>query len=166
MPFNMSFSTESLAGKPPVPAGWYTLRLSGFKQEGSKNKDSVNLNPQIEVINHPEYDGRKVFETMNTKGSWVIRDMVHACGQHMVELQDGNQGTQAANWTMPGVWNKIDQFPDDPSKWEYLGPLTNAVFEAELYEDDYNGKKSNKIRQFKCILPGCQVKHSTNLARS
>ena len=164
MPFNMNFSTESLSGKPPVPDGWYQLRLSGFKQEASSKKDSINLNPQIEVINHSEYDGRKVFESMNTKGTWVIRDLVHACGLHMVEVQDGNQGTEAANWTMPGVWNKSDQFPEEPDKWEYLGPLTNAVFTAELYTKDYQGRKSNKIRQFKCAVPGCTVKHSMNLA--
>jgi hypothetical protein len=166
MPFNMGFSHESLSGKPPVPAGWYKLRLIKFKPAASKGKDSINLNPELEVIDNLEHDGRKVFETLNTKGAWVIQDLVHACGMQMVEIQDGNQGTEAASYTMPGIWDKSDQFPEEPEKWEYQGPLTNAVFEAELYLHEYNGKKSNKVKQFKCAIPGCTERHSTNLSGS
>lgn len=164
MPFQMGFSRESLSGKPPVPAGMYKLRLTGFKLALSKAGDSVNYNPQFEIIDNPEYDGRKVFETMNSKGAWVLQDMSHACGQLLVELQDGNQGTEAATFVLPGIWANADVYPDDPSKWEYTGPLTNATLEAELYEHEYNGKKSNKVKQFICKVPGCTVKHSTNLA--
>lgn len=165
MPFQMGYSKEQLSGKPPVPQGWYQLRLSGFKPKvAGQNKDSINYNPQIEVINNPEYDGRKIFENLNSKAGWIIQDLVHACGQQLVEVQDGNQGTEAAIWTIPGFWANADQFPEEPEKWEYQGPLTNAVFEAEVYISEYNGKKSNKIMQYKCSIPGCTERHSTNLA--
>jgi hypothetical protein len=163
MAFAMNFGRESLSGKPPVPAGRYRLRLNGFKQELSKGKDSINLNPQFEVIDNPEHNGRKIFESLNTKGAWVIQDMVHATGNQMVEVQDGNQGTEAANFTPPGIWLHSDENPDDPTKWEYAGPLMNATLEVEVYESEYNGRKSNKIRQYFCTIPGCVEKHSTNL---
>jgi hypothetical protein len=82
----------------------------------------------------------------------------------MAEVQDGNQGTEAANFTIPGFWANADQFPEEPEKWEYQGPLTNATFDAEVYISEYNGRKSAKIRQYKCIIAGCTERHSTNLA--
>jgi hypothetical protein len=165
MPFQMGFSREQISGKPPVPAGWYQFRVTGFKPKvAGQAKDSVSLNPQIEVINNPEHDGARVFENLNTKAGWIINDFVHACGQTLVEVQDGNQGTDAATMVPPGVWANTDQFPDEPEKWEYQGPLTNAVFEAETYISEYQGKKSAKIRQYKCAVPGCTERHSTNLA--
>lgn len=165
MPFNMNFSKEQLSGKPPVPAGWYQLRLTGFKPKvvGKDGDKSISFNPQIEVINNPEHDGGKVWENLNSKAGWIINDLCHACGQPLVEVQDGNQGTEAASFTMPGVWINSDTSPEEPEKWEYQGPLMNAVFEAETTITEYNGKKSAKIKQYKCSIPGCTMRHSTNL---
>jgi len=167
MAFNMGFSKSALSGKAPLPANWYHFRLTGFQPKiAGQNKDSISLNPQIEVVGNPDDTlySSKVFENLNTKAGWIIQDLVHACGLQMVEVQDGNQGTEAAQFTMPGFWANADQFPDEPEKWEYQGQMTNATFEAETYINEYNGRKSAKIRQYKCAVPGCQERHSTNLA--
>lgn len=167
MTFNMGFSKGSLEGPPPVPEGFYTLILKGFKQSKSKNGDSVNLNPEIEIVgnSNPEFNGRKVFESMNVGGAWVVRDLVHACGFPMEVVKDGNEGTDAENQQIPGIFEKADQFPEDPSQWKYQGPLLNRTFQAELAISEYQGRKSNKIRQFICQVSGCQAKHSTNLLK-
>jgi hypothetical protein len=166
MPFNMNFTRESLSGKPPIPAGWHKFRVTGFKPKvAGPNKDSVSFNPQIEVIDNPELDGSKVFENLNSKAPWIINDFVHGCGMTLETVQDGNEGTEAENKSIPGFWLNADTNPDEPEKWEYQGPLMNAVFEAESYINEYNGKKSAKIKQYKCAVPGCTEKHSTNLGK-
>lgn len=157
MPFQMNFSKESLSGAPPVPDGWYQIMFSGFKQEAASKKDSINLNPQFFIHNHSEYEGRKVWANLNTKGPWVIQDFVHACGVEM-EKVDGTDES-----TLPGIFKGMEENPEDPSKWEYLGPLTNKVFEAEVFTSEFNGRKSNKIKQYKCAVPSCSERHSTNL---
>lgn len=168
MGFSMNFNKEQLSGsKPPLPDGWYTLQLKGFAPKlAGANKDSVSLNPEIVTIGNPNPDlnDRRVFENLNSKAGWIIQDFVHACGLQMEEVQDGNQGTEAASYTLPGVFDGSDKFPEDPAQWKYLGPLTNKTFEAEIFTSEYNGKKSNKIRQYKCAVPGCTQKHSTNLS--
>jgi hypothetical protein len=171
MPFAMSASKEELSGAPPLPAGWYKLQVKAFKPKASAVKppatvpDSFNMNAEFEVIGNAQFDGRKCFAGLNSKAWFIIMNFVHACGLQMEELQDGNQGTEAANFAIPGVWEDSDKYPDDPSKWRYLGPLTNATFEAELAETEYQGKKRNEVRQFKCVIPGCTERHSTNLIK-
>lgn len=171
MPFAMGYSKEDLTGAPPLPAGWYKLQTKAFKPAAAKVKppattpDSFNMNAQFEVVGHSTLDGRMCFASLNSKAGFIIVNYVHACGLQMEELQDGNQGTEAASFAIPGVWEDSDKYPEDPSKWRYLGPLTNATFEAELAETEYNGKKRNEIRQFKCAVTGCTERHSTNLIK-
>lgn len=156
MPFNMNFSKESLSGKPPAPEGWYRLQFTGFKPVASKNKDSVNLQPQFQIVQNTEHEGGKVWSNMNTNAPFVIQDFVHACGLEMEQEPDGSA-------KIPGVFKGVDENPDDPTKWEYFGPLMNKIFEAELFISEYNGRKSNKIKQYRCIVPNCKERHSTNL---
>lgn len=174
MAFAMNFSREQIQGKPPVPDGRYTLKLSGFKPAWSrqkpgqseqeyKEKRSLNLNPQLEIIGHPDYEGAKVFENLNMSAPWILNDFLHAFGVPMEEVQDGNQGTEAASYSFPGIFDGSEQHPEEPEKWTYLGPLTNKTADVELFINDFNGRKSNKIRQYFCSIPGCTDKHSTNL---
>jgi len=103
---------------------------------------------------------------MNSKAGWILNDFVHAMGLRMEEIQDGNQGTEAASYTIPGVFENADKFPDDPSQWKYLGPLVNKTLECELAITEYQGRQRNEIRQFRCAVPDCSDKHSTNLISS
>ena len=172
--FSMNFSKEQLEGAAPVPAGPYKLLFKGFKQkpakvkEGQTASESLNLNPQFEIVENAEYEKRKVFAGLNTKAPWIIKDFVHACGLQMEEVQDEFAGTEKANHTIPGVFLGAD----DPSKkvedWEYQGPLLNKVIDVELAFVPAGGgfKEKNEVRQYVCAVPGCTEKHSTNLIKN
>ena len=67
---------------------------------------------------------------------------------------------------IPGIFKGESEHPDKPSEWEYMGPLTNKIFEAEICTKEWMGKKSNRVKQFKCAVPGCAERHITNLERS
>src|SRR6185437_7547312 len=98
MAFSMSFDKDSLSGGKVIPAGIYTVRLNGFKPRLNKNKDSVNFNAQMEVINHPEFDKSRLFETLSAKAGFTQWDFAHAFG---LELADQGNGQYA----LPGTWD-------------------------------------------------------------
>lgn len=165
MAFKMGFNRDDLSGKPPVPPGWYTLQFKSFKPKiAGANKDGFMLNAECVVVGNQEYDGRKVFMGLSNKAGWVLYSFVHACGLQMEPILDGNQGTEAETSFIPGTFEDIDKFPEDPSRWgKYLGPLTNKTFEAELAITEYQGRHKNEVRQYRCAIPGCPEKHPTNL---
>lgn len=166
MAFQMSYQKDELTGAPPVPSGWYTLQLKGFRPRASKDGQSVSLNAELVIVSPSEYEGRRVFASLNSKAGFIIFDFVHSTGLPMEEIQNENAGTEKADLTLPGVFDGADAHPDDPSQWKYQGPLLNKTLEAELAETEYQGKKRNEVRQFKCAVPGCTEKHSTNLIKS
>lgn len=176
MAYQMNFNKEELAGKPPVSAGWYIVQLKGFKPKASKPKPGeaapadpstlgLSLNAELEIINHPEHTGRKIFAGLHTKMAFMWADFVHAAGLPMEEVQDEFAGTEKANYALPGVWEGQDTYPTEPEKWKYLGPLLNKTLEVELAEIPASGnfRAKNEIRQYKCAVAGCTEKHQTNL---
>lgn len=176
MAFQMGFTKEELSGPSPVPSGWYTLQFKGFKPRITKPgtpEQSLALNAEFAVVSPAEYEGRRVFAGMHLKMAWMWSDVVHAMGLEMEEIQNENAGTEKASYTIPGVFEGQDQFPDDPTQWKYQGPLTNRTFEAELAEipagvDAKSGKRfsaKNEVRQYKCAIQDCTNKHSTNLIK-
>lgn len=156
----MNFSKESFNTAEQAPEGWYKLQFKGFKPELTKAKDGINLQPHFEIVQNKEYENRRVFSGIGTKFVPGINDFVHACG---MELEDV-PGTE--NKKIPGIFKGEAENPDDPTKWEYLGPLLNKVFEAEVCIKEYNGKKSNRIKQYKCAVPSCKERHIPNLERN
>ena len=156
----MSFKAESFSQGDPVPEGWYKLQFGGFHPEFTKAKDCINLQPVLTIVQHAEFDGRRVFSGIGTKFTPGIQDLVHACGLKLEEIP-GTTDTK-----IPGIFKGENEFPDDPKQWQYLGPLTNKIFEAEVCIKEYNGKKSNRVKQYKCLIPGCQERHITNLERN
>ena len=174
MAFDMNFNKEQLSGAPPLPAGTYSLQFKGFKQKAAKIKDgqseseSLNLNPELVVIGNAEYDGRKVFASLNTKAPWIIRDFCHALGVPMEEVQDQFAGTEKANYTIPGIFEGSDDPSKKPEDWKYQGPLLNKTMQVELAFIPAQGgyKEKNEVRQYICAIDGCQEKHSTNLIKS
>jgi len=166
MPFQMNFSREEFSGSTPAPDGWYTLQIKGFRPRAAKNGESVSLNAELAIIGGTDHDGKRVFVGLNTKMAWMWADFIHATGLQMEVVQDEFAGTEKENLTIPGVFEGSDTNPDDPSQWKYQGPLLNKTLEAELATREYNGKKSNDVRQFKCAVAGCTEKHSTNLIKN
>jgi hypothetical protein len=168
MGFKMGYNKDDLSGKPPVPPGWYVLQFKQFRPKiAGDNKDGFMLNAECSVVGSGEYEGRKVFMGLSNKAGWVTFAWVHSCGIEMELLHDGNEGTEAEQKAMPGTFENIDKFPDDPSQWgKYLGPLTNKTFECELAITEYQGRPKNEVRQYRCAVPGCTEKHPTNLISS
>ena len=150
----LTASKEEVKGLPPMQEGLITVRLDSFTPKLSSKKDSVNLNPVMKVINHAEYNDRLVFENLNTKGKWVWKDFCHAFGVPLVEGTNGDV-------EFPG---DFDGPEDDPTKWQYRGPLVGQ--QAQIYlvqSDNTKGGIANKIKYYICKVAGCTEKHSSNL---
>ena len=160
----MNFSKESYEGPSPAPDGWYPLILKDFRPAFTKDTSkpkSLNLNPVIEIADGSEHDGKRIFENLSTNGDFaqsIVLCLIHSTGVEATINPDGS-------WDIPGMFDKMDSHPQNPEQWKYMGPLTNKMFEAELYTDEWNGKKSNKIAQYKCNIHGCTVPHPTSLRR-
>lgn len=156
MAFQMGFDKDSLLQKV-IPGGLYTLRLTGFKPRLNKNKDGINFNPQMEVINNPEYDKTKIFDSLSSKAGFTQWDFVHAFG---LELEDQGNG----NYVIPGTWDGDPAaFKEtDPSTWKYDGPLIGRDASVELAIDTYEGKQNNKIRRYICAVLDCATKFPDN----
>jgi hypothetical protein len=175
MPFKMGMSKEDLTGPPPIPPGVYFLQVTNFKPKVSRKGDSLNYNAEFTVTQHPQYDGRKVFSSLNTGFAVGIRDFVHACGidMELVHVPSTAEEDQHDEFTLPGMFEDSDKYPDNPEKWgRYLGPLTNKIFKAELAIVNPPGyKPKNEVRVYSCAYPGCateypDVKHSQNLIKA
>jgi hypothetical protein len=157
MSFKFGVDTKELEGRKPVPEGIYTVKLVKFSPKKNAKGDSVNLNPQMEIIDAPDgFERAMVFDSLSMKAAWVLPDFAHAFG---FELEESNGEAY-----LPGDW---DGAKEDPKTWKYSGPLLGATAQVEIaidssYDPD---KPSNKIRKYICKLPGCIHKHSNDLMR-
>lgn len=115
-------SAEDIKGLPVMDAGIYTVRLKGFKPLYSDKKDSVNLNPQMEIVNHPEHNNRLVYETLNTKAKWRWKQFCECFGVEMQEMAGGD-------YEFPGTFDGPE---NDPTKWVYSGPLLGTTGQIVL----------------------------------
>lgn len=149
-------SSEELKGLSPLPEGMYTFRLDGFKPRLAKKGGSVNLNPQLKVINHADFNDRIVFENLNTKAKWVWKDFCHGFGVPLLVLPGGEV-------EFPGDFVGPE---DNPESWNYVGPILGQHTQAYVVQvDDTKGGVRNAIKYYVCKIPGCQEKHSSNLAK-
>jgi hypothetical protein len=151
----LTATKDEIKGLPPMPEGLYAVRLDGFKPKYSKDKGSVNLNPQIKVINHADFNDRIVFENLNTKGKWVWKDFCHGFGVPLAEVN--------GDFEFPG---NFDGAEDNPESWQYNGPLVGQ--QAQLYliqADDTKGGIKNAVKYYICKVNGCIEKHSQNLSK-
>jgi hypothetical protein len=167
MAFQVGFTRDSLSFKP-APTGLYDLRVNGFKPKLNKKLDGINFNVELEIVDNgdPDIDGKRIFHPLSTKFNIAIWDFVHSMGLEMEEYTTAEGNTALR---MPGIWEHMDEFPEDPSQWgAYMGPMTNAILKADVIESSYMGRPKNEVRAFLCALDGCaekypDVKHSTNL---
>jgi hypothetical protein len=111
---------------PPVPgSGIYTVRLKGFKPDFAKKRDSVNLNPQLEIINHPEFNNVPLFESMSTKAKWAWAAIFACFGCPVTKGPDGE-------FDMPGEFTGPE---NNPKAWTYVGPLLGQEGQVEVVEE-------------------------------
>lgn len=163
--FQMKVSNEKIEGAEVFPPGEYMIKLVSFKPAKSKDGNSVNLNALMEVVNHPEYAGRKLYDSLNTPGgAFTQPDFVHCFGLPME-----TDGT--TSW-IPGEFDgdKVKFVEADPSTWVYKGPLVGRTGKVEVAVDNYNGRDNNKIRRYFCAVPDCatkfpKIRHSSDLLK-
>lgn len=164
--FQMKVSKDKIEGKEVMLPGEYELKLVAFAPKASKSGTSFNYNPIMEVQNHPEYAGRKVFDSWNSTAAWLLADYCHAFG---LPLETDAKGE---DFWLPGVWNgdlaKYNE--DDPSTWVYKGPLIGRTAKVELAVDNYNGRDNNKVRRYFCAVKDCEqkfptIKHTADLLK-
>lgn len=159
----MTASKEDLKGQPVHPEGMYSVRLKGFKPAWSKNKDSVNLNPDMVITNHMELNDKKVFFNLNSKAKWLWQDFCHCFGVPLTP-----NASNPEEMEFPGDFAGPENTPD---KWIYSGPLQNAIGQLYLIQapavdksgNEKPGEFQNRIKYFVCAVPSCEEKHSDNL---
>lgn len=169
-PFKMSLSKEQVEGKEAMPEGIYKVRFIKFapklsKDKGDGSERSINLNAEYEVLDHPEYAGRKIFEIANMKSYNIQTEICHGFDVPLeVDPTDGS-------YFIPGTWDSRADFDEsNPETYEYKGPLTGKVAQVELGIRTYNGRNSNAVRRYFCAIPDCankfpEIRHQMNLIK-
>lgn len=162
----MAFKVDKskVEGQEVFPPGIYEFKLAGFKP-GKAKTGSINLNARWELINHPEYAGRKVFDSLNEGAAFLWADFTHALG---IPLEtDGDSSWLAGDWNgNPATFKE-----DDPATWVYKGPLVGRVGKLEIAVDNYNGRDNNKIKRYFCAIADCatkfpKIRHSEDLLKN
>jgi hypothetical protein len=166
MPIKFSASKDEIKGLPAIPEGMYEVRLDAFKCTFSKDKQSVNLNPQMRIVGHSQHNDRLPgFFSLNTKAKFLWMDFCHCFGVPVPV--DG-----AGEYEFPG--NFGDFAEDEPEKWDYRGPLLGQTGQVYVIQGPARDKQGNikpgadprnEIKFFVCKVPGCQERHSDNLIR-
>jgi hypothetical protein len=164
----MSASKEEVSGQQELlPVGPYEVILKGFNPVVSKKGDSINLNPDIRVINHPTLNDKKIFVSMNTNAPFMWAEICHAFG---CPLEDDGSG----ELSIPGAFDGVDFAsalalgPKKRVPWQYNGPLLNQQGRLLLGQviRDGSSKPQNDVQQYICRVSGCETKHSDNLIKS
>lgn len=151
-------SKEQLVGQPAHPEGLYEFRIDGFKPKKTKKvgSDSINLNPQLTIIDHPTLNGKKIFFSLNTNAAFLWTEFVHSLGLELVE--------ENGEFNLPGVFNPDPSSPDDESKMTYEGPMLGRRGRLMLaVKKDEKGRDQNYPKQFFCQVQGCTFEHQTEL---
>ena len=152
----ISFSKESLEGAPPIPNGAYDVRLEGFEPKYSKNRDSVNLNPVLKVVNHATESGKRVFDNMNTRGWMDYRSYVSFGVIQLVQNPHGGDSTSPETSWVPtmtqrsGITWGLCQAPSSSAK------SSKSTIRKVRW--------SRRLTNGSCQVPNCTSKHPANLA--
>jgi hypothetical protein len=149
MPFKVDQS--KIEGQEVFPPGIYEVKLIKFSPKKAKS-GSTSLKPMLEVVNHSEYAGRKLYDELNEGGAFTWPDFCHCFGLPMET--DGD-----SSW-LPGEWDgdKVKFKEDDPATWVYKGPLVGRTGKVEVAVDNYQGRDNNKIKRYFCAVADCATK--------
>lgn len=157
----MGVDPEQVKAPKPVPAGWYELKLTGFKPKLSSKKDSINYNAQLEIVNSTtENNGKRVYMGLNTKFARTHADFCHGFGFPL-----------NPNGSIPGDWIPDDKDAQNVEKFQYKGPLLGKVMKAELQVTSYQGNERNEVNQIMCKIDQCatkfpEIRHMTKMISS
>jgi hypothetical protein len=161
-PVRMGAPKDSMEPRKVLPAGRYQIRLDGFKPKLSKpqpNKtQSVNMNPELKVTNHPQLNGEKIYTPLNQQVGFILEAFSHCFG---LEMEAAGEDTVV----IPGGFIQDPANPNDVQRMRYQGPLLGQVGEIELGINKNNrGRDQNYIKQYFCRVPGCKREHPTELS--
>lgn len=151
----MGAPRDSMEGRKVLPPGRYTIQCDGFAQAMSKKGDSINYNPKLRVINHATLAGEKIFTSLNQGAGFILLDFCHMLGHQMEQIGE--------DFVFPGGFVPNAADPNDVKKMTYQGPLQGSVGEVLVGINKYNDKDQNYVKQYFCKVPGCTVKHATEL---
>ncbi len=157
--FSMKVSNATIEGLDVIPPGPYEIKLVSFAPKLSKKGDTVNFNPCMVVVGHPEFAGRKIFDTLNSNG-YQFADFSHCFGLPL--------DTDGKDSWLPG---SFDGEPSaDPKTLPYKGPLVGRTGKIIVAVDNYNGKDSNKVERYICAIADCaskfpKIRHSVDLLK-
>src|ERR1700748_3585210 len=134
MAFTMKQSKKKVEGQEVAPQGLYTVKLLGFKPKFSKPNPqfpdkvpTLNLNAQMEIVDNPEQEGKKVYEVFNMN-SFMFADFCHAFGLPME--------TDGENYWLPGSWDNAPDFDETKAEtYKYDGPLLGRTAQVDLAID-------------------------------
>jgi hypothetical protein len=165
-PFKMTLSKEQVEGREAMPEGIYKVRFIKFNPKLSKpnpgKPQSINLNAEYEVIDNPEFAGRKVYEIANMGSYNIQTEICHGFGIPLEVDSDGS-------YFIPGTWDSRPDFDSaNPETYEYKGPLIGKVAQIELAVTSYNGRNRNQVRRYFCVVDDCgnkfpEIRHVQNL---
>lgn len=142
----IGFSKEQVQGEKPPDPGIYEVQLVGFKPDLSKDKTSVNLNPDLRIVNNANatMNGKRVFHNLSEKAGWLHKEMCDGFGVDMV--------MESGQYFLPGTFVEDPSNPTDCTKWRYQGPLLGKMAKIEVIEvagtGQNAGKKYSNIKQF------------------
>jgi len=70
----------------PIPSGTYQLAIENVEQKKTRNNDDM-LSTQFQIINDPEFTGRKVFENfvLNEKGLFKFKQFALSAGLEIAD---------------------------------------------------------------------------------
>lgn len=154
----ITINKSDLEGKKNPGPGIYHFRLDGFDPKFAKEKPgqerSVNLRPKLVIINHGSLNGESIMTYTNTSYPPELFDLCHALGVKY-------ENEEADNPSMPGEFQGPD---DDPTKWQYIGPLAGQTGQLEVAEAvGKDGKTRSQIKKFFCRVQGCTARHRESL---
>lgn len=171
MAVRMGVSKDTLKAPEAFDEDLYEIRLEGFKPAFSKNKTSINYNPQLKIVSGDKTGttnaGKKIpFESLNATAGWILQDFTHAFGEVMTELKDGTMA-------IPGAWEGDPQKPEtlryvpDQNGKSLLGKTFKAYVVKKPNQKNPNSF-FNVIKAYVCAVPNCNttypdITHSTDL---
>jgi hypothetical protein len=181
LPFALKIGKEQIEGKEAVPEGLYKVRFVRFNPQWTRQNNqsedqwianrSINLNAEYEILEHPDYAGRPIYDTLNIGPKtplFGLMDMCHGFGIPMLFDATTEQ------YDIPGM-DSIEQSPsydpDKPETWQYRGPLLGKVAQLEIGHTTFNGKAQVRPRRWFCAVADCaknypMIRHSQNMIRS
>lgn len=150
-------SKEELVGQPAHPEGLYEFRVDAFKPKKSKNSDSVNLQPQLKIIDHPTLNGKSIYFALNTNAAFMWTEFVHSLGLELVE--------ENGEYNLPGHFNEGGgESQGDYTKMTYEGPMLGRRGKVYLgVGKDEKNRDRNFIKQMFCQVQGCTYEHNNEM---